>query len=49
MVSALDIRMIAPQHGVPLTGPAVKQFIDWVRELHCGVDLVGTRDYRVPA
>lgn len=49
MVSTLDIRMIAPQHGVPLTGAAVQQFIAWVRELHCGVDLVGTRDYRVPA
>lgn len=49
MVSGLDIRMIAPQHGVPLAGPAVQQFIAWVRELHCGVDLVGPREYQLPA
>lgn len=49
MVSGLDIQMIAPQHGVPLSGPAVQQFIAWVRELHCGVDLVGPREYRLPA
>lgn len=49
MVSGLDIQMIAPQHGVPLTGAAVQQFIAWVRELHCGVDLVGPREYRLPA
>lgn len=49
MVSTLDIAMLVPQHGAPLAGPAVGQFINWVRELHCGVDLMGPRDYRVPA
>lgn len=49
MVSTLDIAMLVPQHGAPLAGPAVGQFINWVRELHCGVDLMGSRDYRVPA
>lgn len=49
MVSTLPIRMIVPQHGAPLAGPAVHEFIDWARRLDCGVDLVGSRDYAVPA
>jgi flavorubredoxin len=49
MVSGLPIDMIVPQHGAPLAGPAVKEFIAWVRELQCGVDLVGPQHYRVPA
>jgi flavorubredoxin len=49
MVSGLQIDMIAPQHGAPLVGPAVGQFIAWVRELRCGVDLVDSVNYRVPA
>jgi flavorubredoxin len=48
MVSGLDIAMIAPQHGAPLVGPAIPQFIDWVRELACGIDLMGPDNYRVP-
>jgi flavorubredoxin len=49
MVATLPIRMIVPQHGAPLAGPAVQQFIAWVRELACGVDLMTSRDYAVPA
>jgi len=49
MVSTLDIDMIVPQHGAPLAGPAVQEFIAWARELVCGVDLMGPKDYRVPA
>jgi flavorubredoxin len=49
MVSALPIRMIVPQHGAPLAGQAVPDFIDWVRRLDCGVDLMGASNYRVPA
>jgi flavorubredoxin len=49
MVSTLKIDMIVPQHGAPLAGPAVKEFIAWIRELPCGVDLMGPRDYAVPA
>ena len=37
-VSALDIDMIAPQHGPVYRGAAVGQFIDWMRELRCGPD-----------
>ena len=49
MVTELPIRMIVPQHGAPLQGPAVAQFIAWIRELPCGVDLFGPRQYRIPA
>jgi flavorubredoxin len=49
MVSTLPIRMIVPQHGAPLAGPAVPAFIAWARELPCGIDRVGPNDYCVPA
>lgn len=49
MVEPLPIEMIVPQHGAPLAGPAVNQFIAWARELPCGIDLMGPDNYRVPA
>ena len=49
MVRALPIRMIVPQHGCPLEGPAVTQFIDWASRFDCGIDLLSARDYAVPA
>ncbi|MFO1328670.1 MAG: MBL fold metallo-hydrolase [Rubrivivax sp.] len=49
MVAPLPIRMIVPQHGAPMAGPAVREFIAWARQLDCGVDLVGPRDYALPA
>jgi flavorubredoxin len=49
MVAPLPIRMIVPQHGAPMAGPAVREFISWIRDLPCGIDLVGPRDYTVPA
>ena len=48
MVRQLDIDMIAPQHGAPMVGAAVREFIDWVEQLACGVDLFGEANYRVP-
>lgn len=48
MVSALPIDMIVPQHGAPLVGPAVSEFIAWARELHCGIDLMTAANYRLP-
>lgn len=39
-VSALDIQMIAPQHGPVYRGAAVPAFLAWFRELECGVDLM---------
>lgn len=49
MVRPLPIRMIVPQHGAPLAGPAVAQFIDWVQALPCGIDLMTQEDYALPA
>lgn len=48
MARTLDIAMIVPQHGAPLKGRAVAEFIDWVEGLPCGVDLLSERDYVVP-
>lgn len=39
-VSRLDIDFIAPQHGPVYRGPAVRQFLEWFRNLECGVDLM---------
>ncbi len=49
MVRRLPIDMIVPQHGAPMRGAAVQEFIAWVEALPCGVDLLGERDYTVPA
>lgn len=49
MVRTLPIRMIVPQHGAPLAGAAVRQFIEWASDLDCGIDLMTQSDYRVPA
>jgi flavorubredoxin len=49
MVRPLPIRMIVPQHGAPLAGAAVREFIAWARELPCGIDLMGPGHYAVPA
>jgi len=38
-----------PQHGAPLVGPAVQEFIEWIENLSCGVDLVTQASYTVPA
>lgn len=49
MARTLGIDMIVPQHGSPMRGPAVGQFIDWVESLSCGIDLMDDRHYAVPA
>ncbi|MCD6666145.1 MAG: MBL fold metallo-hydrolase, partial [Hydrogenophaga sp.] len=43
------IQMIVPQHGAPLAGAAVKEFIDWIETLPCGVDHLTQANYTVPA
>jgi len=48
MVRRLPIEMIVPQHGAPLKGAAVRQFIDWAQDFHCGIDLMTERDYALP-
>jgi flavorubredoxin len=49
MVRRLPIEMIVPQHGAPLKGDAVREFIGWAGELSCGIDLMTERDYAIPA
>ena len=49
MVRQLPVRMIVPQHGAPLAGDAVKEFIDWIGDLSCGVDNVTQANYAIPA
>ncbi len=49
MVRELPIDMIVPQHGSPLVGRAVQDFINWAENLACGIDLMGEAHYRVPA
>jgi flavorubredoxin len=49
MVAPLGIQKIVPQHGAPLAGPAVQEFIDWVQGLQCGIDLMTERHYSLPA
>jgi flavorubredoxin len=49
MVRRLPIDMIVPQHGAPMKGAAVQEFIAWIEQLPCGVDLLSERDYAVPA
>ncbi len=49
MVRTLDIKWMVPQHGRPFKGKKViHQFLDWISDLHCGVDLVTQDTYRVP-
>lgn len=39
-IATLDIDMIAPQHGPVYRGAAVPEFLAWLRDLQCGVDLM---------
>ena len=38
-ISKLEIDMIAPQHGRIYKGKVLRQFLDWIGNLQCGVDL----------
>lgn len=49
MARTLPIRMIVPQHGAPMAGPAVNEFINWIENLSCGIDNVTQANYTVPA
>jgi flavorubredoxin len=48
MVRPLPIRMIVPQHGAPLAGAAIAEFIDWAAQLSCGIDLMTQFNYAIP-
>ncbi|RMG33627.1 MAG: FprA family A-type flavoprotein [Gammaproteobacteria bacterium] len=48
MVSQLDIDLLVPQHGRALKGKAIREFIAWIAELRCGIDLMTQDHYRIP-
>lgn len=48
MVSQLDIQMIVPQHGRCMVGKAIPEFLAWIEELQCGIDLMTENNYRLP-
>ncbi len=48
MVRGLEISMIVPQHGAPLQGAAIARLLDWLDNLSCGIDLMGTPQYQLP-
>ncbi len=48
MVRQLDINMIVPQHGRAFTGKAIAEFISYIENLECGMDLFTQDNYTVP-
>ena len=48
MVSGLEIDMIVPQHGRCMVGKAIPEFLNWIRDLQCGIDLMTEADYQIP-
>ncbi len=49
MARKLDISMLVPQHGAPITGPAIAEFFTWAENLYCGVDLFDEQNYQLPS
>ncbi|OUD16222.1 MBL fold metallo-hydrolase [Thioflexithrix psekupsensis] len=48
MVRPLDLEWIVPQHGRPFKGKAIiAQFLDWIEQLECGVDLMTQDHYQI--
>jgi len=39
-IQELDVSMIAPQHGLVFEGEDSKLFLEWLKELECGSDLI---------
>lgn len=48
MVRQLEISMIVPQHGRALTGRAIGDFLKYIENLQCGVDLFTQENYQIP-
>lgn len=49
MIRQLDVAMIVPQHGRPFIGyKMVNNFLDWIENLICGVDLISEQFYKLP-
>ena len=50
MVKTMDIEMIVPQHGTPFIGKEmINQFLDWIENLQCGIDLMDEQVFTCPA
>ena len=46
----MDIEMIVLQHGSPFVGKeSIEQFLDWLWDLPCGVDVFKRGIFRCPA
>ena len=49
MVRQLDVEMIVPQHGRFFKGKIIiEQFLNWIENLNCGIDLVNQHNYQPP-
>ena len=49
MARQLDIAMLVPQHGAPISGPrTIADFFEWLENLACGVDLFEQGHYQIP-
>lgn len=49
MVREMDVEMIVPQHGNAFIGkPMVNQFLDWIENLQCGIDLMDETIFSCP-
>jgi flavorubredoxin len=49
MVRQMDVESIVPQHGRMFIGKKmVNEFLDWIENLDCGIDLLTQDNYRVP-
>jgi len=49
MIRGLDVESIVPQHGRAFLGKqVVNEFLDWLEQLECGIDLVNQSLYQVP-
>lgn len=45
MVRNLNPRLIIPQHGPPIPQEKTDEFLDWLYNLRCGVDLLNSKTY----
>ena len=49
MVREMDVEMIVPQHGSPFIGKEmINQFLDWIENLQCGIDLMDETVFSCP-
>lgn len=50
MVRSMEIDMIVPQHGCAFVGQEmITQFLDWIEELDCGIDLMDEDIFSCPS